>query len=254
MYTRFFPSLLLAVASLLSILACGGTPVKIQVGDAKLEVGGDEDDATTDATTDAPSAAPAPSSPEKAGGSKAGRATRSSGKGQIQLTTGRLIDPRVDGSEMVGTAEGFFAEVQPGRRTVTVYNLLGKQRAQTSVDVRNGRRHVLSWDGKRLASAGEKAAGTMPSAITYDSEVTISGLLVMDTSATVSIGRCEAKRVPGKDAFRCAAVPPGSQPVHIRSGGFDLYDGPITVGLGGQTQCTFVLGAGAWEPNCTHYP
>ncbi len=250
MAVRSLAPFVVAVLTVLSILACGGTPVKIQVGDAKLEVGGDDAEAGSGEVR-APSN---PSSPARTGGSKALTAPASSGAGQIQLTTGRLIDPRVDGSEMVGTAEGFFAEVQPGRRTVTVYNLLGKRRGQTTVNVRGGRRHVLTWDGKRLAAAGEKAAGTMPAAITYDSEVTISGLLVMDASATVSIGRCEAKRVAGKDAFRCAAVPPGSQPVLIRSGGFELYNGPISVGIGGQTQCTFVLGQGAWVPDCTHYP
>jgi hypothetical protein len=240
-------TLLTAVLTVLFMLACGGTPVRIQVGDAKLEVGADEDGS---AGTVADEAATKPAASGTSGGPAVSGGT---GTGQIQITTGRLIDPRVDGATMVGTADGFFAEVRPGRRTVTIYNLLGRQRAQTTVNVRSGRRHVLNWNGQ-LTATGEKAAGRMPEAISYDSEVTISGLLVMDSSATVRIGSCNATRVPGKDAFRCPAVAPGSQPVLIQAGGFELYNGPITVGLGGQTQCTFQLGSGAWVPDCTHYP
>ena len=119
--------------------------------------------------------------------------------------------------------------------------------------VKAGRRHVYNWDGRNLSPNGEHAAAGIPREISFDSDVFITGLLVQDPSTTVTIAGRPARRQPS-GAFRLNAVSPGSQHVLIHAGGFDLFNGNIQVGFGGETRCGFLLGSGAWVPDCKHTP
>ena len=110
-----------------------------------------------------------------------------------------------------------------------------------------------SVNGVRASANGVRAAAGIPREISFDSDVVITGLLVQDPSTTVTIAGRSARRQPS-GAFQLNAVSPGSQHVLIHAGGFDLYNGNIQVGFGGETRCGFLLGSGAWVPDCKHTP
>ncbi|MEZ4322689.1 MAG: hypothetical protein R3F61_34800 [Myxococcota bacterium] len=217
-------------------LACGGTPVTIQVGDTRIDVG--------EATPEA-----APSGSRKTGSKPA----PSTAPAQIQISTNRGILPQVDGVPMTATADGYFLEVAPGKREIVVFNLLGTRKGQKTVQVSGGRRHVFGWDGKTVSDGGERAASPLPKPIVTTGSVVITGLLVSDPGSVVVIAGQTATR-QSDGTFRAEGIAGGRQSVRITAGGFDLYDGPVDVGWGGETRCSFVLGSGAWVPDCRHHP
>ena len=200
-----------------------------------------------------PVESPAPSAGEaKPTAPTAPPARQARGPGQIQLQTGRGIEPKVDGVAMPLTADGYLSTVPAGQRRLVVYNLLGRQKGQQSVTVAAGRRTVLHWDGKEISPAGSGALiGARP--LLPPSDVVFSGLLVSDASTQVSVDGQPASR-QSDGTFLRLGVPSGDRHARIVAGGIELFNGTIDVGMGGRTHCGFVMGGGRWNSDCTHHP
>lgn len=245
MTTRPFRTLCTAGLCIAFALGCGGAPIHVHIGEAPAPPPASPPAAAP--TTAAPAAAVAPVAPAPTPRAPSGA------PGQIQIVTGRGISPVVDGTAMTTTAEGYFLQVPAGRHTVSVYNLLGKHKHDATVHVRPGTRHVLGWDGRRISNTSTRPTAPIPAAFTTSGDVVITGLLVADASTVVTVDGRNAPRVDG-GVHRLSGVAPGRRSVRIAAAGFQLYDGPIDVGMGGETRCDFVLGSGAWVPSCDHYP